>query len=395
MLFTALFFACSPRTENTEKRAAEILQESAPVYLIKPSGSEPFYFELGPAGPVLIASPGEASLSPFMPWTHSRYIFGFLPIFTNDEANPQREALYAAINRGGILEWRNSAGETALYYHPGGSEWEQYPLAAFFRYGKKPTVLLAKENFFSAEEQNPPDPALWALDGGFFEGIAIPALHTGNGGELSAIFQGSGGIWYFRKILPDKETAYFRTADLSQPGQGISAGLYLEASLPLEANSPDVPPLLAWVIAEGARLLGKPCTAAVVSPEFPGRRFFTSPKTASSEAAEIDGEFPIDVSGYYRPSGPDREGFALILFPDGRGVYGRSSAENIIKDGHFTLPSLRNNGPETSSGTESFVYTGASLLGEGSNLYLAAAWEEQKDWNVGAAGFLLLEFSRE
>jgi len=343
-----------------------------PVYLVRHTSHEPFWFELVPGGPQLIPSPAESSIDPFVPWSHGLYIQGFLPI---DES--QEEVFYAAVNRGGLLEWRNSGEETAIYYYSGGEVWERYPLAAFFCYSQKPSVLFTRDRFFSFEEQNVPEFALWSL-GSLPQ---IPALKPPNAPkdrEVSGLILGRDGRWYFRAAT-EIDNGYFQTTDLDQPGMGISGDAYLAASRPLEINSPNVPPLLAWIIAEAARLAEGPCIVTVVSPEFPAKRIFCS----------AEAEFSQEVFGYYRPSMSGRDAFAVILFPDGRGIYGCSTnAKDGVRDGHFRLPALPAGGAEPGSSHGGiFAYTGIVLAGERT---VIAAWEEQEEWNLGAAGFLLL-----
>ena len=390
-VFLLLLFACSPSGNITINSREEV-----PLYIIKPSDEEPFYFELDSAGPLLIPSPLEASLAPFIPWTHSRYISGFLPVLNEGEIE---ETLFAAVNRGGIIEIENSRGKSLpdqtseevsgifIYYHPGGIMWETYPLSSFFCYTQKPVFLFTGEHFFSDPEQAFPDSPLWALENGIFEEIIIPALSNDVSGDrkTSGVFLGKDDIWYIRKNLLRDENAYFRTIDLSLPGQGVSSAVYLEASSPLEADSPSVPPLITWIMEEAGRLTGKPCIATVVSSEFPMKRLFSSPSipfaAAHDGSTQADNEFPLELSGYYRPPASNNEALAVLLFPDGRGIYCRSDG-NTVKNGHFSLPSLPPAG---------FVYTGVALLGS-SNMFLVASWEEQNEWNIGSAGLLLLEF---
>jgi len=381
LFFAFLLFTCSGKNQDEVKESAN---ELSPLYIIKYSGQGPFYFELSPAGPVLIPSPAEASLTPFIPWTHSRHISQILPVCGTGEH--KGETLYAAINRGGILELRNGDGAAAVYYYPGGESWESFLLAAFFRYNQKPAALLTTERFFSAEEKAPESSAVWTMSNLSLEGLIIPALNADktSAWDTSAVLLGRDGIWYFRKINSMGKSAYFRTADLSQPGEEINAEQYLEASLPIsvmEVNAASVPPLLAWAVTEAARLAESPCIADIVSPEFPARRIFSSKGIGQAGETEV---YPREAAGYYRPPSLDSEELVVILFPDGRGVYGRSVGD-VVKDGHFKLPAL------PSDVTGNFVYTGVALLGDGPELFLMAAWEEQKDWNVGAAGFLLLE----
>ena len=304
-----------------------------PLFVIRSlSGPEPFWFELGSAGPRLIPSPAEASLEPLLPWTEARHITGFLPGAPDGAPsggpdgtpggpsageNRGSEWLYAAVNRGGmaVIERREPGGpgapngrgapngggpaETALYYYPGGPVWERYPAVSFFRAGGAPAVLLAGDRFFS-EAAPAPDPAVWVLEGvpsplggpgslgrpvplgrpakPGLKALALPALAfaPGAGAETAALFYGRDGAWYFRVRRPGGEGA-FRTADLFQPGEAISPARFLEASEPVSAPAGDLPPLLNAVMAEAARLAGTACVITVVSPEFPARRVYRSP----------------------------------------------------------------------------------------------------------------------
>jgi hypothetical protein len=164
--------------------------------------------------------------------------------------------------------------------------------------------------------------------------------------------------------------------DVSLQGEKISAASFLEAAEP--AGAEKAPPLLALVLEEAERLLGRPCTTAVVSPEFSCRRLYRSLQDNPELAAE---SAELELPGYYRDGGR-YDSLALVLLPDGRAVYGRSSGGSV-RDGHFRLPAL----PVRDGEEGTFSYTAVALAGD----LLAAAWEEQSAWNVGAAGFVLLE----
>jgi hypothetical protein len=383
------------RTENPEEGPPVpriVIKAPAPVY----GSPAPFWFELSPLGPVIIPSPGEASLNPFLPWNHARHITSFLP--------GDSELLFAGVNRGGILEFKEllneasvKTGEIAVYYHQGGAVWEAYPLVSLFRYEQRPAALLSGDRFFSAEKQGPPDPSLWTVSFGLkLQALALPALEAfppAHGWETPVFFQGHDSCWYFRElrrgtdaesgISAHAESFYFRTVDISLRGEEISAASFLEAAEP--AGPEKAPPLLALVLEEAARLAGKTCTVAAVSPEFSSRRLYRSgPDTASADLAE-----ELELAGYYRPAGGNRDGLAIVLFPDGRGVYGISGG-GPVRDGHFRLPALSipsGNEAVPSGEAGTFSYTGVALTGD----LLVAAWEEQAAWNVGAAGFMMLE----
>jgi hypothetical protein len=121
---------------------------------------------------------------------------------------------------------------------------------------------------------------------------------------------------------------------------------------------------------------GKLPVVAVVSPDFPALRSFSlkgesdgpGDKDWSAELGEMPE--PVEIAGYYQA--PDR---AAAVFPDGRGVYAPAQLplEAALP---FALPSL----------PEGFVYTRIGLVGA----VLIAGWEEQQDWLVGAAGFMVI-----
>jgi len=382
-----LFTACLPDWQSGE--VPQTIEPSLnPAVLLRPLiPSDPFWFELNPDGPELIPAPAEASLHPFVPWTQARHIAAFLPGGGDDPG-----ALYAGINRWGFLKLKAKSGETALYYYRGGKTWEDYPALSFFRHGGKPAALLGRDRFF-ASAGLPPDPALWiaAVDGRRMEPMTLPALNAyppALGWETTALFQGENGAWYFRLFLPEQRNVFLAAEALSLPAREINSGEFTQAQ---EEFSYTPPPMIAWVMSEAERLMDCSALALVISPDFSGKRIFRT-GTASEEQ---------EFFGYYRSPLSELGGAAILLLPDGRGVYCRSDG-GPQRDGHFRLPPLgqqpvpdgsamqddsaAQDEPEWQDGSL-FVYTGVALVGK--NL-LVASWEEQADWNVGAAGFLLL-----
>jgi len=362
-----LFTACVPdwrggdvpQTVETSLKPAVLLRPLFP--------SDPFWFELNPDGPALISAPAEASLHPFVPWTQARHIAAFLPGGGDDHG-----ALYAGINRWGILKLEARNGETALYYYRGEKTWEEYPALAFFRYGGKPAALLGRDRFFSTSDLPPPDPPLWiAAADGRMEPFSIPALEPFSatpGWEATALFQGENGAWYCCLFFPGQRNIFLAAEALSLQAREINSGEFTQAR---EEFSYTPPPMIAWVMSEAERLMECSALTLVISPDFSGKRIFRT-GTASEEQ---------EFFGYYRSPLSELGGAAILLLPDGRGVYCRSDG-GPQRDGHFRLPPLG----EAADGSR-FVYTGVALAGKDQ---LVASWEEQADWNVGAAGFLLL-----
>jgi hypothetical protein len=229
---------------------------------------------------------------------------------------------------------------------------------------------LYRNDFFSETQAPPPSPRLFFLDEGEPEplGVDLPALErfpAASGWEVNSLAPGPDGFWYYRAAPPPDTQypakapdEYYRSADLSLPGEKISLGLWRNSSLP-EPPGAAPPPLAAFL--EGALkppFVSEPAAAAVISSGFSGARVFSG-----------SGESSVLLSGYYR-EGP--ETLALLIARDGRGLLALSGGEALP----FSLPSL----------PEGFSYTGIGLAGE----VLIASWEEQQDSAVGSAGFMAL-----
>jgi hypothetical protein len=373
--------ACSPAravdTPRIEPEMPDVAGEQPaaprrekPFAIIK-SGTRPFWFELAEGGPRLIASPRHASLEPFIPWKLSRYIAGFLET---------DHALAAAVNQEGFMIFeRGGRGEIIVYYY-NSPAWALYSVAALFRYtgaqSNGPAVLLARDTVFTERDMPPPDPALWFLDKemmrpftpGFFAGF--PAA---SGWEAEAMLWdgadgGPGGLWYCRLSRRDganggPNAVFLKTKGLDGTAERVPGTAFLEAARPRETEA--APGLLERALDEAGALAGNPCTFIAVSPEF------ASPQVFGTGIQEDMTEL-VGASAYYR------EGAALALLPDGRGI-----VEAAGYSGRFALPTL----------PENYVYTAVSLAPT-SGFTIIAAWEEQKDWNVGAAGFMMLDIRR-
>jgi hypothetical protein len=108
-------------------------------------------------------------------------------------------------------------------------------------------------------------------------------------------------------------------------------------------------------------------------PERPGAEDFSGVRYYAG-TPDLDGGL-VEFAGFYRENSAEGGAYALGIFPDGRGVYGRGE-EARARTAAFALPPL----------PEGFVYTRICLLGN----VIAAAWEEQDGWNIGAAGFLVI-----
>lgn len=348
------------------------------------SGEYPRWFEFGTEGPERIGSPGEASLRPLTPWPLARFITGFIS---------QEDRVVGVVNRSGFLVILpgGEAGR-ALYRVEDVPYWEGYTAEAPFLYRGMPAALLYRNDFFADPAPEPPAPPVWTLIKGVSRpvGLELPLFGTlpAEGWDLEALRQGRDGRWYYRGLRRQgNRTAYFRGPDLSAPGPGeaSSVGAFRDAAVP---HSPqDAPPALTALL-EAAFRLSDPAhirVAALSSPEFAGIRRFSADIPAGAGSREEEsggGEAFIEFFGYYDPPGGSSDPkeavvpFGAVFLPGGAGVYGRLR-EGGWEIGTVSLPPL----------PEQFVYTGIGCSGG----VLIVSWEEREDWNVGAAGFMVVD----
>jgi hypothetical protein len=276
--------------------------------------------------------------------------------------------LIAAVNREGFLiaapQGVSPGSDPGIaLYRMTAPAWDAYTVAALFFYGENPGALLYRDDFFIDSAAAVPSPRVWTPLAGTAEPgeLEIPAFAgfpPAEGWDVDALREGRDGFWYYRAV--DKASArpdrrYFRTPDLSLPGEPSSAGAFRDALAPY---TPGEAPVLLRLALE--RLFeGGDYTATVISPEFRERRQFSA-----------EGEAPEPLIGFF--SG---DGRVLVTDSGGRGVYGTMRGD-VPELGAFSLPPL----------PEGFVYTGIGLSGPA----LIAAWEEQADLSVGAAGFMVI-----
>jgi hypothetical protein len=365
LFLAVLCFSLSCARETpAENRSVASAEEQAPEdgrrQTMVRTGPEPFWFELAAGGPRLIPSPRHAALEPFVPWKLSRYIVAFL-------ADENR--LTAAVNQEGFLVFDfPKEGEIAFCYYPAPS-WAGYSVSSVFRFERHPAALLVRDGIFSDPAPPPPDPALWRFDGTAVKSFEPPGiLSPEDGWETVDVLWGGDGAWYCRKVSREPETGkadvYLRAADLAGSGEKSSGGAFLQAARPKNPAETPSPAILAAALEAAGTLAGKPCMFNTVSPEFEAPRVFeTGMNNAITEL--------VSASAYYR------SGTALALLPDGRGVFRGKS-----RSGDFALPPL----------PEGYAYTSVCLAGENDGkCTIVVSWEEQKDWNIGAAGFGMLE----
>jgi len=383
LLIPFLAAACSGKGENKDSVAetAADAQEYAnypwPALARLETGENPIWFEFGQDGPLLIESAAAASLTPYTPWPHAKYVTA-MAVWNG--------LLVMVVNRDGFLilgpvgdMTQSETTELILYRSSAGSLWDPYTTESFFIWDDKPAVLLYRNDFFGELAESAPEQRVYTLDllSEVPVGAYVPALEifpTDGNWETELLRRGPDGFWYYRmkeKGQTMQRTAYFRTEDLNVEGERISFGDWMNSDpqSPLAARgeaSENIPHNLALLLERVSEFFpGTTGLIKTISPDFDGLRIFSLPSGSAGENFTV-------LSGYCQMS---PENLALIMLPDGRGVF--SGKENEPE--FFSLTALG----------DGFVYTGVAIVGN----VLVASWEEQQEAGIGAAGFMVVDFT--
>jgi hypothetical protein len=375
------------REAPLDPAAPEEPERSSPVYGRRPmallqDGENPLWFELGEQGPALIPGPEEAPLRPFAPWPLALRVAGVLAL---------EDRIVLGINREGFLTFEPQTEDEpgiALYRIDNSPYWQDYSVASHFVFDSKAAALLYRDDYFIDHRIPPPSLRVWALDNGAeMQSLSIRAfedLPPEDGWDLEALRQGPDDRWHYRAVRKSgslKGVGYFRAGDLAGPGEPSNREALQNAARPRlwdQAPEPLRQVLEATLIPEGESI---PAVAQVVSPEFESRRNYA----ASERLETTQGDMGLYNGYYLKTSG---NVFALVVGPEGRGFIGALQKDALMLR-KFALPPL----------PKGFVYTGAALFHRPSaenpsvpgqvSVTALGIWEEQENWNVGAAGFVL------
>jgi hypothetical protein len=378
-----------------------------PLVIIK-SGEHPLWFELtgtdstgdavSAGGLRLITAPGDAALNDFTPWPLARNISGML---LHDDM------LIFAVNRDGFLAALNAPlaaplatsqtvvdNNIALYRIADSMWWNRYSVDSLFMFEENPTALFYRDDFFIDSPERAPNPRTQSLVKGETRPIAVdlPAFTSypaSDGWDLDSFRQGPDGAWYCRGIhRTQAKIVYLRARDLTQSAETISLGTFVNSANPESVEKAS--PLLRETLNAAFELSGaeKLNIAAIISPDFAYPRHF-------SARASDNGDNLVELSGY---STANR---ALVMLPDGRGVYGAYRSD--APDASDTAQPDAQNASDTTQPVitpfqlpalpRGFVYTGVGPAGDAETQFptVIASWEEQEDLNVGAAGLMIVQ----
>ena len=364
LVFLPLLMACTWGRNGSETPEVVIRESTAwPAVALLRTGKNPIWFELLPDGPRNIGSAAEAELSPFTPWPHARFITGML-LWDG--------FLVMAVNGDGFLVLGPAENADLALYRAAHSLWGPYTAESFFLLEDKPAVLLYRNNFFSGPTVPPVFPQIYVLDKSspFPLGIFVPALESfpeGGFWEAELTRLAPDGFWYYRmkeKGGVQNETAYFRTTSLSEAGEEISVVEWRNSDNPEWPRNVSLH--LTHILDRAPELVpGRISAVRVLSPEYDRPRVFSSARA---------GESLVLLHSYSRET-PDP--MALVILGDGRGFICEGKQPEVKP---FSLPAL----------PENFVYTGIVLIENA----IVASWEEQQEAGIGAAGFMVMEYSQ-
>ena len=366
MLLLCLLLSCK-RSKAVEQQAADATPPrptASTVALLAAlrAGELPLWFQFTADGPVLIESIEDACFSAaLVPWPLAAHVRFMLA---------QGRDLLMAVNRDGFIAlslWEG--GQVGLYRYAGGEFWRQYTVGAFAFFNGQPAALLYGDDRFFDSDAPPPSPRLWTFDrytGGLKPLALLPldVFAPQDGWDIDVLRRGGDGLWYFRAIKkasaqlePRPEIRMLRT-DLAMEGEQVSLGVFQNAALPEQLSAAPDPlrDMIAGVFAESGSGLG-----SVVSPEFQTTRTFAIDREKSA------------IAGFY--SNMQEKIFLLAASPAGSALYAQTDS-SVMR--HFSLPPL----------PEGFFYTGIGICGD----TIIASWEEQDEYSIGAAGFMVIKF---
>jgi hypothetical protein len=182
------------------------------------------------------------------------------------------------VNRDGFLVLGAGLEETdmLLYRVADSVLWDPYTIESFFLWEDKPSVLLYRNDFFSEPSAPPPVSPVYALSESSSVPlpVSIPALESFlPPWEVEVLRRGLDGFWYYRvkeKGRAQNETAFFRTADLTEEGIRVSVGEWRNSE-PRDSSSPDegvdlgpypLPALPEGFVYSGLAILGNVLAAS-------------------------------------------------------------------------------------------------------------------------------------
>jgi hypothetical protein len=346
-------------SETIDPAPAPTVPSARPSAIVQ-AGAFPLWFQFGDRGPVPIEAIEDACFSAaLVPWPLAPHV-RFMLAQGND--------LFMAVNHEGLIRFApQGEGRMALYRFSGGEFWRQYTVGAFIMFDTQPAALLYRDDRFLDSTAPLPSPRLWTFDwySSSLKTLALPSLDMfapEDSWDIDVLRRGGDDQWYYRAVKKSAtrpELRMLRSGDLVQEGEQVSLGTFQNTALPqpLSAAPEPLREMLTAAFAESG------CgVAAIVSPEFQTIRLFETDKERDT------------IFGFYsgNSDSPTRGAFLVAVQANGSGLH-ITSGQSVQR---FSLPPL----------PEGFVYTGIGLCGD----TIIASWEEQDEYSIGAAGFMVV-----
>ncbi|MDR0539663.1 MAG: hypothetical protein LBG74_04070 [Spirochaetaceae bacterium] len=376
LLSLLCLYGCKPKMPETPPQPAghgnNVFPHTPQAVIM--TGKTPLWFEFAPLIPNHLKRVEDAALNEFSPWPVARHATGLLP-FEN--------GLAAAVNRYGFLAVLPDKPGKLLFYAFEETEWFPGATASIpFYFDGRPTVILSGHDFFLEAGLPPPLKQFFALVPGesLLTNPLIPAFEQfagADGWDIETFFPTAQGWWYFKarnKSTQGKPANHYYRAEASGVSQKIDEvgeAAFYEAFAPLKVTAVSVlPPLVnALLVESGVSQDGN--WHLTLFTDTAGKLAF------SGAAAKTDGTAtPL----YAMNAGDDYEQSVLLVSERGAApaavfYYGGNAA--IKKQALPILP-------------ENFFWTGAGCAGGN----LIAFWEERDNWNIGAAGFMIVKLEQ-
>ncbi|GHV83074.1 hypothetical protein AGMMS50212_04140 [Spirochaetia bacterium] len=385
---TVLCFSCSKdKPQPAPKQGAFQAKLETHSDLAAEPGELPIWIEFNSSGISQIDTPDKAALKPFEPWPYMQHITGMVS-FEN--------GVFVFVNRLGFLriepvELYNELLEIFVYAEK--NYFSRWTASSPFIYGGYPYVVMSANDYFSVESIEPPSVNLrvWTVDTDLNKAfnVRFPAFNVfpdGEGWDIKEFWTAEDGYHYFKaaKTKSESKIMYLKSKDpgSAELSEEISFSAFMQGSSPVHFSSAGV--LMSAVLKEAFGADNK--KTSHIAAVFSMATGASSQYIDSAPAVVGDDQYTITefggVSGsFLNTNTGEIQNYACVINREGDlFIAGNSAAETggspvVVQS--KKMPSL----------PEGFVYTHAFLCGGA----IAAAWEEREDWNIGAAGLMLIK----
>jgi hypothetical protein len=260
LCFVVFIFCAMSCARTSEDTSGFITWFGAVPAAILQTGEHPLWFQLTEEGPVHIEAVEDAAFtSAFVPWPYALHI-RFLTENT--------DGIVMAVNRDGFLKLTPNTGRSqgiAFYRFSGGDFWRQYTVGGFVFFDGYPLAVLYLDDRFITLDIPVPQPRAWSfnMNSNIPFPLNIPSLRffpEEEGWNIDTLRFADDNLFYYRAARrndPQQRPRMFRTADLSQTGEEISAEAFFNsASRRTVFSHTSLPPLPEGFVYTGIGRVG-------------------------------------------------------------------------------------------------------------------------------------------